>query len=92
MIAQACLLKKDNSFKVYHKNIQSLTVELFKMFKELLTQFYVIFFQLSIKYNLRPQNVFSLNCVNITRFGLNFLRYFASKLWSMIPRGCNLKM
>ena len=48
MIAQACLLKKDNSFKVYHKNIQSLTVELFKMFKELLTQFYVIFFQLSL--------------------------------------------
>ena len=38
------LLKKDNSFKIYHKNIQSLAIELLKSRKELLTQFYVTFF------------------------------------------------
>ena len=37
------LLKKDNSFKIHHKNIQSLAIEPFKV-KKLLTQFYVTFF------------------------------------------------
>ena len=33
------LLKKDNSFKIHHKNIQLLAIELFKSRKELLIQF-----------------------------------------------------
>ena len=44
------LLKKDNFFKIHHKNIQSLAIELFKV-----------------------------------NFGLNSLRYFASKVWNMVP-------
>ena len=39
------LLKKENSIKVHHKNIQLLTMELFKVKKGMLTHFYVTFFQ-----------------------------------------------
>ena len=33
----------------------------------------------------RSQTDFFRNTVNATKFGLNALRYFASKVWSMIP-------
>ena len=36
-------------------------------------------------YNLRSQTRFASNCVNNNKFGLNFLRYFASKVQNMIP-------
>ena len=38
-----------------------------------------------INYNLRSQTDFASNCVNTNKFGLNSLRYFASKVWSMVP-------
>ena len=38
-----------------------------------------------LKYNLRSQTVFLRSAVNSTKFGLNSLRDFASKVWSMIP-------
>ena len=31
------------------------------------------------------QTDFASNCVNNNKFGLNSLRYFASKVWSMVP-------
>ena len=37
-----------------------------------------------LNYNLRLQ-IFLRNNVNTTKFGLNSLRYCASKVWSMIP-------
>ena len=38
-----------------------------------------------LNYNLRWQTDFLRNTVNITKFGLNSLRHFASKVWSIIP-------
>ena len=38
-----------------------------------------------LNYNLRSQTDFFRNTVNTTKFGLNSFRYFASKVWSMIP-------
>ena len=37
-----------------------------------------------INYNLRSQTNFGSNGINPNDFGLNFLRYFASKIWSMV--------
>ena len=39
----------------------------------------------SIDYNLRSQTDFSVSSVDTTHFGLNSLRYFASKVWNMVP-------
>ena len=44
-----------------------------------------IFLTRALNYNLRSQTDFFRNTVNTTKFGLNSLRYFAWKIWSMIP-------
>ena len=38
-----------------------------------------------LSYNLRSQTDFLRNTVNTTKFGLNSLRHFASRVWSMTP-------
>ena len=38
-----------------------------------------------LNYKLRSQTDFFRNAVNITKFDLNSLKYFASKVWNMIP-------
>ena len=44
-----------------------------------------IFTTYVLNYNLRSQTHFFGNTVNTAKFDLNLLRYFASKVWSMIP-------
>ena len=47
---------------------------------------YDIFQTRKINYNLRSQTDFASICVNTEKFGLNSLRYFASKVaTSMVP-------
>ena len=80
------LLTKDKSACIHHRNIQSLPIELFKIKKNLSnTKIRDIFLTRILNYNLRSQTDFFRNTVNNTKFGLNSLRYFASKVWSMIP-------
>ena len=79
------LLKKDNSFKIHYKNIQSLAIELFKVEKGIANPILCDIFPLrSIDYNLKSQTDFSVISVNTTSFGLNSLRYFESKVWNMV--------
>ena len=40
-------------------------------------------------YNLRSQTDFVRDCANTRRYGLNSLRYFAPKVWDMIPLEIN---
>ena len=79
------LLKKDNSVCIHHRNIQSLAVELFKMKENLSNTMSDIFPIRVLNYNLRSQTDFLRSTVNTTKFGLNSLRHFPSKVCSMIP-------
>ena len=81
------LKKKDNSVCIHHRNIQSLAVELFRV-KENPSNTIMsdIFTNRVLNYNLLSQTDFLRNTVNTTKFGLNSLRHFASKVWSMIPK------
>ena len=80
------LLKRDKSFTIHQRNIQPLAIELFKVKGNLSNNvMYDIFQTRKINYNLRSETDFASNCVNTNEFGLNLLRYFASKVWSMVP-------
>ena len=75
------LLKKDNSFKNHHKNIQSLARELLKVEKGIANSIlYDIFPLRSIDYYLRSQIYFSASSANTNHFGLNSVQY--SALWN----------
>ena len=80
------LLKRDKSFTIHQRNIHSLAIELFKVKGNLSNNIlYDIFQTRKINYNLRSQIDFAGNCVNTNKFAPNSLRYFASKVWSMVP-------
>ena len=79
-------LKKDKSVGIHHRNIQSLAVELFKV-KENISNTIIndIFPTRLLNYSLRSQTDFFRNTINTAKYVLNSLRYFASKVWNMIP-------
>ena len=79
-------LKRDKSVTIHHRNIQSLAIELFKVKQNLPNSILRNIFQTrSVSYNLRSQTDFIRNNANTSRYGLNSMRCFASKLWQMIP-------
>ena len=80
------LLKEDNSVCIHHRNIQILAVELFKVKENLsIALMSDIFPTRVLNYNLRSQTDFLRNTFNTTKFGLNSLKHFAKKVWSMMP-------
>ena len=80
------LLEKDGSCSIHHRNIQSLAIELFKIKTNVSNDIiYDIFNTREIKYNLRSQTDFSGHCVNTIKFGINSLKFFATKVWEIVP-------
>ena len=68
-------------------NIRLLAIELFKVKNGLLNQKILseLFDLRNIEYNLRSQTNFSLGTVYTINYGLRSLRYFAPKIWDVIP-------
>ena len=69
------LLKKGN---IHHKNVQLLVREFFKV-KKGINQFYFRFPTKIYRLQLKVSDL-SVSSINITHFGLNSLRFFASKV------------
>ena len=81
------LLEKDNSFSVHHYNIQTLCIELYKVFTEQSqTIFSDLFERKNISYSLRSQPDFIIPQVKTVYKGSNSLRYFGPIIWSLIPK------
>ena len=79
------LLQKDNSFTIHHRNIESLRIEIYKIKQNLSNEIMTsIFPPKVIKYNLRTQSDFLRISVNSDKYGLNSVRFFASKVWQMV--------
>ena len=80
------LIKKDRPFTIHQRNTQSLAIKLFKVKRNLSNNIiYGIFQTRKVNYNLRSQTDFASICVKTNKFILNLLRYFASKVWSVVP-------
>ena len=81
------LLQKDNSFSVHHYNIQTLCVELYKVYNNILqTVFSDLFIRNHINYNLRSQSDFVIPQIKTVYNGTNSLRYFGPIIWNLIPK------
>ena len=80
------LLKKDKSFCIHQINIQSLTIELFKVKNNHSNRIMCNIFETrNLDYNIRSQRDFIRMRVNTSSFGLSFLKYLTTKTWDIVP-------
>ena len=81
------LSKKNNSFKVHIRSIQSLAIGLFKVKENLSNTIMIDILQTrALPYNLRSQTDFARSFVNASHFGLNSLRYLRQKCGTQYRR------
>ena len=81
------LLMKGNSFSIHERNIQSLTIEIYKIFNGLSPSFLKNFFHKNISNNYDLQNhkeLYSRNPKTV-RYGTETVSYMAPKNWSKVP-------
>ena len=75
------LLAKDKSFTIHQRNIQSLTIKLFKVKRNLSNEIICnILKTRTLTYNLQSQTDFMRDCINTRHYGLNSRNYFAPKV------------
>ena len=80
------LLELDNSVSLHHRNIRLLSTELYKVKHNLSNQVTSELFNLkNINYNFRSQTDFELGPIYTTAYGLRSLKYFAPKIWNIVP-------
>ena len=80
------LLKKDLSFSIHHRKIQSLVIELYKFFHGLSPSIIksIFHFNTNIPYNLRScSELYSRNPKTL-KDGTETLWYLAPKIWSLV--------
>ena len=80
------LLDKDGSFCVHHYNIQTLAIELYKVYNNLSESIFSdLFTRNTSNYNLRTTSDFLIPQINTVLKGSNSIRYFGPKFWNIIP-------
>ena len=81
------LLRKDDSFKIHHRNLQKLAAEMYKVKNNLApTLMKSVFQDRAIPYNLRNINPFRTNNVHTVYNGTETISFRGSKTWALIPK------
>ena len=80
------LLEKDGSVFIHHRNLRTLAVELFKVFKGLSPVIFAEAFPVrqQSQYNMRNYSYFAMPRAKTVNHGLESLSYIGSKLWDSI--------
>ena len=80
------LLKQDKSFTIHHYNIQTLCIELYKVYNNLSqTVFSELFTKKENSYNSRSLFDYTIPKVKTFYKGFNSLRYFRPIIWNLVP-------
>ena len=80
------LLTKDGSFTVHHYNIQTLAIELYKVYNNISqTIFGELFTRNNNGYYLRSNSEFIIPQIRTVLKGSNSIRYFRPIIWNLIP-------
>ena len=80
------LLKRNRSVSIHHKNIQTLTTEVFKVVNSICPPIMKTFFDFrENRYNIRKFQEMRQQKVRTVRYGLETALYRAPQLWSLVP-------
>ena len=81
------LLEKDGPVSIHHRNLRTLAVELFQVFKELSPVIFAEAFPVrqQSQDNMRSYSYFAMPRAKTVNHGLEVFSYIRSKLWDSIP-------
>ena len=80
------LLRKDNSFSIHHRNLQKLTVEMYKTHNDLSPSLMKsVFPQRDIRYDLRNKNTFYSRNVRTVLNGTETISFRGPQIWALVP-------
>ena len=79
------LLRKDNSFTIHERNVQTLAIELFKIVQGTSPEIMKSVFPLKVENRYNSNQVFETYNVRTVHNGINTLSFLGPKIWSILP-------
>jgi len=79
------LLDKDDSFTIHEKNIQTLAIELYKVYHGLAPKIMKLVFPIKENVKYARENKFITRNVKTVSYGTETLAHIGPKIWSIVP-------